>query len=109
MILMVTGGAGYIGSHTVKELLKKKYEVVILDNFSTGHQELVCGGRVIKADLRSKPEVKKAFQEFKVEAVLHFASLIQVGESYANPQKYYQHNLLSSLNLLEVMLEFGVK
>jgi len=109
MAILVTGGAGYIGSHTVKELLKKNYDVVIFDNFSTGHKELLCGGRVREGDLRSKPELKQVFQEFKIEAVLHFASLIQVGESYADPQKYYLHNLFSSLNLLESMLESGVK
>lgn len=109
MTVVVTGGAGYIGSHTVKELLNKNYQVVIVDNLSTGHRELVPAGRLIQADLRSPEALKKVFQSYPVEAVLHFAALIQVGESYADPQKYYLHNLFSSLNLLRVMLESGVK
>lgn len=109
MKVLVTGGAGYIGSHTVKELLKKGYEIIIFDNFSSGRRELVCGGEVIRGDLRSKEEIKAAFENHKIEAVLHFAALIQVGESYINPQKYYLHNLITSLNLLETMLEFRIK
>ncbi|MGQ9802146.1 MAG: UDP-glucose 4-epimerase GalE [Candidatus Saccharicenans sp.] len=109
MTVVVTGGAGYIGSHTVKELLKKNYKVVIVDNLSTGHRELVPGGNLIQADLRSLEELKRIFQTYRVEAVLHFAALIQVGESYADPQKYYLNNLFSSLNLLRAMLESGVK
>jgi len=109
MTVLVTGGAGYIGSHTVKELLRNKYEVIIFDNFSTGHEKLVCGGRVVRGDLRSKDDLFCLFRQERIEAVIHFAALIQVGESYSDPQKYYQHNLISTLNLLEVMLQFGVK
>lgn len=109
MAILVTGGAGYIGSHTVKELLKRKYEVIVFDNLSTGRQELVRGGHLVQADLRSLEEVRKVFRRHRVEAVMHFAALMQVGESYADPQKYYLHNLISSLNLLQAMLEAGVK
>ncbi|MGB9836770.1 MAG: UDP-glucose 4-epimerase GalE [Candidatus Saccharicenans sp.] len=109
MKVLVTGGAGYIGSHTVKDLLNHNYEVVIVDNFSSGRRELVCGGEVIQADLRNHDELETVFKEHRVEAVLHFAALIQVGESYENPQKYYLHNLITSLNLLEIMLRHGVK
>ncbi|MDI6844855.1 MAG: UDP-glucose 4-epimerase GalE [Candidatus Saccharicenans sp.] len=109
MSILVTGGAGYIGSHTVKELLKKNYEVIVLDNLSSGHRELVPGGHFIQADLCSAAELKKVFSDHRIEAVMHFAALIQVGESCADPQKYYRHNLLSTLNLLEAMLEAGVK
>jgi UDP-glucose 4-epimerase len=107
--ILVTGGAGYIGSHTVKELLKRKYEVIVFDNLSTGHRELVPGGHLVQADLRSLDEVRNVFRHHPVEAVMHFAALMQVGESYADPQKYYVHNLVSSLNLLQAMLEAGVK
>lgn len=109
MAILVTGGAGYIGSHTVKELLKRKYEVIVFDNLSTGHRELVPGGHLVQADLRSLDEVRNVFRHHPVEAVMHFAALMQVGESYADPQKYYVHNLVSSLNLLQAMLEAGVK
>lgn len=109
MNILVAGGAGYIGSHTVKELLKERYNVVILDNFSTGKKELVIGDNVVTADLMDKEAVRRALAAKRFDAVIHFASLIQVGESYSEPQKYYTHNLISSLNLLEAMLAAGVK
>lgn len=109
MKVLVCGGAGYIGSHTVKSLLREGVEVVIFDNFSSGKEELVIGGEVIRGDLDDKEPIRQVFNTRKIEAVLHFASLIQVGESYLNPQRYYTHNLSTSLNLLEAMLEAGVK
>lgn len=109
MKIFVAGGAGYIGSHTVKELIQEGFEVLIFDNFSTGRKELVVGGDLIEGDLRDKDSLKKAFSSRDIGAVLHFASLIQVGESYLDPKKYYTHNLLSSLNLLEAMMEAKVK
>jgi UDP-glucose-4-epimerase GalE len=109
MKIMVAGGAGYIGSHTVKELLKEGYEVVIFDDFSTGKRELVTGGEVVVGDLTDKEAVESVFRTHEIAAVLHFASLIQVGESYLNPKRYYTQNLHSSLNLLEVMLAHGIK
>lgn len=107
--ILVAGGAGYIGSHTVKELLNEGFEVIILDNFSSGRKELVTGGEVILGDLMDKAFLSHVFSSNRIEAVLHFASFIQVGESYENPQKYYIHNLFTSLNLLEAMLEAGTK
>ena len=109
MKILVAGGAGYIGSHTAKELIKEGFEVVVFDNFSTGKKELLVGGELFEGDLMDKEAIKKAFEEKNIEAVLHFASLIQVGESYSDPRKYYTHNLITSLNLLDVMLEAGVK
>ncbi len=108
MKILVCGGAGYIGSHTVKSLLRGGFEVVIFDNFSSGKEKLVIGGEVIRGDLDDKESIRRVFGARKIEAVLHFASLIQVGESYLNPQRYYTHNLSTSLNLLEAMLEAGV-
>lgn len=109
MKILVTGGAGYIGSHTVKGLLQEGYDVVTFDNFSTGKRELITGGGIFVGDLMDKPSIAQAFKENDIGAVLHFASLIQVGESYINPQKYYSHNLISSMNLIEAMLAAGVK
>jgi len=109
MRILVTGGAGYIGSHTVKILLEKGYEPVIFDNLSSGHRELLPGGIFIQADLREKEKIERVIREYRIEAVIHFASLIQVGESYDNPRLYYTHNLITTLNLLEAMLEAGVK
>lgn len=107
MKLLITGGAGYIGSHTVKELLKEGFEVIVYDNFSTGRKELITGGDVITADILDKETLKKTFQTNDIQAVLHFASLIQVGESYINPRKYYSHNLMTTLTLLDALLEHG--
>ena len=109
MKILVCGGAGYIGSHTVKSLLREEFEVVVFDNFSSGKEELVIGGEVIRGDLDDKEPIRRVFSTRQIEAVLHFASLIQVSESFLNPQRYYTHNLSTSLNLLEAMLEAGVK
>ena len=109
MKVLVAGGAGYIGSHTVKELLREGHEVVVFDNFSTGKKELLVGGELVEGDLMDKDSIKEALYSKGIGAVLHFASLIQVGESYTNPLKYYTHNLISSLNLLDAVLEAKVK
>lgn len=109
MKVLVAGGAGYIGSHTVKELLREGYEVVVFDNFSTGKKELLVGGELVEGDLMNKDSIKEALRSKEIGAVLHFASLIQVSESYTNPLKYYTHNLTSSLNLLDAVLEAKVK
>ena len=108
MTILVAGGAGYIGSHTVKELDREGFDVLVFDNFSSGKQELLGGRPFVRGDLMDRAAIRDAFKSRSVEAVLHFASLIQVGESYADPRKYYSHNLLSSLNLLDAMLEAGV-
>jgi UDP-glucose-4-epimerase GalE len=108
MTILVAGGAGYIGSHTVKELARSGFEVLVFDNFSTGRREFVRTTPCVEGDLLDTASVRKAFRGREVAAVLHFASLIQVGESYADPRKYYTHNILSTLNLLEAMLEAGV-
>lgn len=107
--VLVTGGAGYIGSHTTKELLKQGFEVVVFDNLSSGNKEFVLAGGLIVGDLMDKAAIRNVFKSGDIAAVLHFASLIQVGESYLDPRKYYGQNLVSSLNLLDAMLEAGVK
>ena len=109
MKILVAGGAGYIGSHTVKALLGEGFDVVTFDDFSTGKRALVPGGTVIEGDLMDAASVRKAFRSYDIGAVLHFASLIQVGESYREPRRYYRHNLGTSMNLLEAMLEAGVR
>jgi UDP-glucose 4-epimerase len=108
--VLVAGGAGYIGSHTVKALLADGFETVVLDDLSTGRRELVVPGcHLVVGDLLDREAVRNVFRENgDIAAVLHFASLIQVGESYRDPQKYYRHNLGTSLNLLEAMLEAGI-
>jgi UDP-glucose-4-epimerase GalE len=109
MKVLVCGGAGYIGSHAVKSLLREGFEVVIFDNFSSGRRELVRGGEVVRGDLDDREQIGRVFRTHRLDAVLHFASLIQVGESYLNPRKYYTHNLSTSLNLFDAMLEAGIK
>ena len=107
--VLVTGGAGYIGSHTVNELRRQGFEVVVFDNLSSGRREFVRDAELIVGDLEDRNDVLNLFQTKEIDAVLHFASLIQVGESYVHPRKYYTQNLSSSLNLLEAMLKAGVK
>lgn len=109
MKILVAGGAGYIGSHTTAALLSSGFDVVIFDNFSTGYRQLLPGGKIWEGDLLNPSDLDRVFREEDISAVLHFASLIQVGESYTDPQKYYKHNLISSLNLLEAMLKADVK
>lgn len=107
--VLVAGGAGFIGSHTVKELQRAGFRPVVFDNLSSGHRDAVAGTELIEGDLRDPAAIRRAFQECGFDAVLHFASLIQVGESYANPRKYYLQNLATSLNLLEAALDAGVR
>jgi UDP-glucose 4-epimerase len=109
MTILVAGGAGYIGSHTVQELVRQGFDVVVLDNLSSGRRELIGPVPFVQADLLDRGALARVFRERQIGAVLHFASLIQVGESYLNPRKYYAHNLTTSLNLLDAMLEAGVR
>jgi len=106
--IFVTGGAGYIGSHTVRALLRRGFEVTVFDNLSSGRREFVGPARLVVGDLRDKDRLGAALAERPFAAALHFASLIQVGESYADPRRYYEHNLGTSLNLLAALLEAGV-
>lgn len=107
--ILVTGGAGYIGSHTAYELSKNGYDVVILDNFSEGHREFVTDYKVYETDLNDIDAIRKVFLENKIEAVIHFAAFASVGESVTDPQKYYYNNVVNTLNLLKVMLENDCK
>ncbi|MBE7705532.1 MAG: UDP-glucose 4-epimerase GalE [Cyanobacteria bacterium SIG29] len=114
-MILVTGGAGYIGSHCVLALLEKGFKVLIFDNLSTGHietvNELKKYGQVdfIKGDLTNFDEINSALKSNQIEAVIHFAAFSQVGESTTNPQKYYLNNVCGTLNLLNAMLENSVK
>ncbi len=115
--ILVTGGAGFIGSHTCVEFLDSGYEVVILDNLSNSKEEAVrriekiTGKSVVfyKADMRDEAAVRKIFQEQEISAVVHFAGLKAVGESVAKPLEYYENNLNGTFVLLKVMREFGCK
>lgn len=115
MAILITGGAGYIGSHTVINFLEAGYDVAIFDNCETGHIETVQTleklGNVgfVKGDLRNIEDIGKVFSEYKIDAVIHFAAFSLVEESVKNPAKYYRNNVVGTLNLLDTMLKFGVK
>jgi UDP-glucose 4-epimerase len=110
--ILVTGGAGYIGSHTVLALKRAGYEVVILDNLVYGHRDLVekvLGVELIVGDTGDRPLLDKLFQSHDISAVMHFSAYAYVGESVTNPAKYYHNNVLGTLTLLEAMLAAGVQ
>ena len=117
MKILVTGGAGYIGSHTCVELLNEAYEVVVLDNLSNSSEESLNRVRRItgrplafyKTDLLDKKATAAVFADHQIDAVIHFAGLKAVGESVLIPLKYFHNNITGTLNLLEVMGEAGVK
>lgn len=114
-MILVTGGAGYIGSHCVMALLENNNDVVIFDNLSTGHIETVQTlqkyGNVEfqQGDLTNFDDINSVFKNFNIEKVVHFAAFSQVGESVVNPQKYYINNVCGTINLLRAMLENNVK
>ena len=107
--VLVTGGTGYIGSHTVKMLAEKGYNPVVFDNLSKGHREAVAGYPFELGDLGDKARLTKVFKKHHIDAVMHFAAFIEVGESVKEPSKYYHNNVAKVLNLLDAMVENGVK
>ncbi len=108
-MILVTGGGGYIGSHTTKKLLEKGYKVVVYDNLSSGFEELILTDKVVIGDLADIQLLQKTFRDHPIQAVMHFAAHCRVDESVSNPQKYYQNNIICGLNLLQVMKDFGVE
>lgn len=108
MRILVTGGAGYIGSHVVKALKQQGYEVLVYDNLSTGHKWAVPEGSLALGELDDRNRIERVILEFEPDAVMHFAAFIQVEESVREPLKYYQNNVANSLTLLEAMRKNGV-
>ncbi len=106
--ILVTGGAGYIGSITTALLQEQGFETIVFDNLSTGKKERVKNCKLVVADLLDRPALDKVFSEEQIEAVIHFAALVEVEESVRNPAKYFQNNVLGSLNLLDAMAEHAV-
>lgn len=109
MKVLVVGGAGYIGSHMVKHLLGADHDVVVADNFSTGHRAALPGGTVAELDIADAASVAALFTAHRFDAVFHFASFIQVGESVGAPDKYYANNFAATLTLLQAMVRAQVK
>jgi UDP-glucose 4-epimerase len=108
--ILVFGGAGYIGSHTVKYLNENGYEPIVADNLIYGHIEAIPEGVAFeKVDLSDKIGLAELFKKYKFSAVIHFAAFAYVGESVKNPSKYYYNNVVGTLNLLEAMLNADVK
>ena len=112
--ILVTGSAGYIGSHCALKLLKTGADVVAFDNLSTGHIEIIEKlkriGSVdfVRGDLRNIDDIKNVFENHKIDAVMHFAAFSQVGESMKFPQKYYENNVVGTINLLSAMLKYDI-
>ncbi|MGN7383983.1 UDP-glucose 4-epimerase GalE [Paenibacillus sp. SAFN-117] len=109
MAVLVTGGAGYIGSHTVAELIDAKEEVVVVDNLSQGHRQALLGGKLYVGDIRDADFMETVFKENDIESVIHFAAYSLVGESMQNPAKYYDNNVYGTQRLLEIMKKYGTR
>jgi UDP-glucose 4-epimerase len=109
MKILVTGGAGYIGSHAVQRLLQSEHRVVIFDNLVYGHRELAQGQELIVGELSDRDALYRLFSEQHFDAVMHFAAYAYVGESVKHPAKYYYNNVVGTLNLLDAMREHNVK
>ncbi len=117
MSILVTGGTGYIGSHTVVELLNNNYEVIILDNLCNSSKDVLgkiekITGKTCKfyeTDIRDKEGLEKIFKENHIDSVIHFAGLKAVGESVLKPLDYYDNNVIGTIKLLEIMKEYNCK
>ncbi len=109
MNILVVGGAGYIGSHMVKMLLGERQNVITLDNLSGGYRDAVLGGEFVEGSLADRALLNSLFALRKIDAVMHFASFIQVGESMREPGMYYRNNLANTLNLLDAMRTHGCR
>ena len=108
MPILITGGAGYIGSHTVKYFQKQNEEIIVVDNMQSGHETSINVGHLYRVDIRDKEELAKVFKKHNIEAVIHFAANSLVGESMEKPYEYYHNNVFGMLCLLDVMKENNV-
>ena len=109
MKILVVGGAGYIGSHMVKILGVQGHEIITFDNLSKGYRDAILSGDFVEGDLADRPHLDHLFASNSFEAVIHFASYIEVGESILEPAKYYRNNVFNTQNLLDAMVKHGVK
>ena len=115
--VLISGGAGYIGSHTTVELIRAGYDVVVIDNFSNSEKETLERIKQItgkdfsfeEVDICNENDLRKVFEKYEFNSVIHFAAYKAVGESVADPLKYYHNNLISFINILNMMREFGRK
>src|SRR5882757_8450976 len=109
MRVLVTGGAGYIGSHTAKVLARSGFEPIVLDNLSTGHRWAAKWGPLIEGDIGDTKLIREVIETHRIQAVVHFAGLAYVGESVRHPRQYFQTNVSYTLGLLDAMADVWVK
>ena len=102
-MILVIGGAGYIGSHMVRCLLQHREDVLVMDNLGNGHRDALLGAKLIEADLRQREQLDRLLHDHAVECIIHFAAYASVGDSVKNPSKYYENNVAGCFNLLEAM------
>jgi UDP-glucose-4-epimerase GalE len=108
-VVLVTGGAGYIGSHACKALSRAGYRVVVFDNLSAGHRSAVRYGELVEGDVTDVAAVRAALRGFDLSVVMHFAALLDVGESVREPARYYRNNVIGALSVLEAMAAESVR
>lgn len=108
-MILLTGGAGYIGSHVNKRLTEKGYKTLVFDNLSKGHSDFLKWGTFILGDLACPEQIKLCFQHHAIESVMHFGGSINVGDSVFDPSSYYENNLVNTINLLNAMLKYNIK
>jgi UDP-glucose 4-epimerase len=114
-MILITGGAGYIGSHVAKQLLEQARDIIVIDNLSTGFQSTIDTLQKIKKfdfinlDLNDFEKVGEVFEKYNIETVIHFAAFSQVGESMQNPMKYYMNNTVNTTYLVKYASSYGVK
>ncbi len=109
MQILVTGGAGYIGSHTAKALAQAGHQPIVVDNLQHGHRWAVRWGPLVEQDLADRDALRDVFRAYRIDAVIHFAALIEAGESVQEPAKYFRNNVANTMNLLDAMRESGVR
>ncbi|MCX5854769.1 MAG: UDP-glucose 4-epimerase GalE, partial [Deltaproteobacteria bacterium] len=108
-MILITGGAGYVGSHTNKQLNRNGYETVVFDNLVYGHREFVKWGEFFFGVLANRKSIRHCFTTYPIEAVMHFGGFTYVGESVTDPSGYYGNNVVNTLNLLDIMKEYQTK
>ncbi|MBU0646755.1 UDP-glucose 4-epimerase GalE [Patescibacteria group bacterium] len=108
-MILILGGAGYIGSHANKLLSQRGYDTVVFDNLICGHRDFVKWGNFVLGDLADRDQLRLCFQQYPIDAVMHFSAFALVGESVNDPAKYYRNNVMHTINLLDVMREFSVQ
>ncbi len=107
--IFVTGGAGYIGSHVVRELLRQGHRPIVYDNLQAGHRQAIIGAPLIQGDLSDQEKMAKTFKSYPIDAAMHFAGDCLVGESVQNPLKYFNNNVKNGLSLLEILEKYKVR